>query len=91
MSDKLGFHLAIFHETEKGLLVGFEPLDRESEKAISLPKSQVTWKKTGMSMGCIWADFVIPQWLADKKGISHRSLGEVDDPDDDFDLVEDDE
>jgi len=69
MTEASSYTLILFHETDRAYLVGEDPADRETDKAFWLPSSQVEMDPTLRKGGVEWADFEIPEWLADEKGL----------------------
>jgi len=76
-SEKEAYNLVLFHETPKAYLVGREPKDRETDNAMWLPKSQVSTGLFSKKDGVEWAEFMIPQWLAQEKGLDASLDGVV--------------
>lgn len=67
--SKEAYNLVLFHETPRAYLVGLEPEANEDENAFWLPKSQVEVDQFVRSGGVEWAEFRIPMWLAEEKGL----------------------
>lgn len=76
-SEKEAYNLVLFHETAKAYLVGREPGDREDDNAFWIPKSQVDVGPLIQKDGIEWGQFMIPEWLAEEKGLDASLDGVV--------------
>jgi len=76
-SEKEAYNLVMFHETPKAYLVGREPSDRDDDNAFWLPKSQVDAGPFVQKDGIEWSELMIPQWLAEEKGLDASLDGVV--------------
>lgn len=68
------YTLALYNETEKGILVGKEPVKKR--EAFWLPKSQITKVREKMMELSQYVVLVIPDWLAIKNGLEPETEGE---------------
>ena len=68
------YTLALYNETEKGILVGKEPMKKR--EAFWLPKSQITKVREKIMELSQYVVLVIPDWLAIKNGLEPETEGE---------------
>ena len=68
------YTLALYNETEKGILVGKEPMKKRD--AFWLPKSQITKIREKTIELSQYVILVIPDWLAVDKGLEPETEGE---------------
>lgn len=76
-STRYIFHLYLFVETPKAILVGKAPEDRDDNNAFWLPKSQIDIGDIEKKDGCDFAEIAIPEWLAEEKGLDVTLDGDL--------------
>lgn len=71
---KMQYTLALYNETEKGILVGKEPMKKR--ESFWLPKSQITKVREKIIDKSQYVVLIIPDWLAVDKGLEPETEGE---------------
>lgn len=77
-NEKTRYQLHIFHETPRAWMVGTEKKDRENDNSFWLPRSQVELETEFSFKGDTLGNFLIPEWLAEEKGLDPSLHGNDD-------------
>lgn len=75
-NEKTRYQLIIFHETPRAWMVGREKKDRENDNAFWLPRSVVDLEVEFTHQGSTLGNFLIPEWLAEEKGLDASLEGD---------------
>jgi hypothetical protein len=78
MKNVIEIDLFVFVESEKAYLCGLGMHDRDNPDNFWLPKSQVESDPIYVKNGIELRQFIIPEWLADEKGLSAFFIDEED-------------